>query len=152
MGVTITGGDVVITSDNGNLQVNTQTTFNGAVAQPLGLQTTVLPTGASTVSSPGFYYISGSTSTTASIPAAGSSPGARMIFTEAAGSNFCLTGSSWASGKAIFVLPSFASGTAAKHGTRLNSGNGASVALESDGFYWLVLGGTGSLTLAGGVL
>lgn len=115
-------------------------------------------TSSRTIAAPGFYYVaasgtSGQGAFTGSVPQASSFPGSMLFITDTYGVfNWLLTGSSYATGKAVF---SHKSGSlpgalaAAYGGTSVNLSPFASIAMFSDGYRWCIMGGSGSMSLAG---
>jgi hypothetical protein len=111
-----------------------------------------------TISGPGFYYVaasgsSGQGSFTGSVPSARDYPGSMLFVTDTYGVyNWLLTGSSYASGKAVFSHKSgsLQGGIAGNYGgTSMSMTPSGSVGMYSDGYRWCIMGGSGSMTLAG---
>lgn len=120
--------------------------------------TTLDGTASRTITAPGFYYVaasgtSGQGAFTGSLPAASSFPGASMMLTDTYGVfNWLLTGSSYAAGKAVFTHKSGSLPGAlasAYGGTSINMSPFGSIIMYSDGYRWCIVGGTGSMGLAG---
>lgn len=118
-----------------------------------------------TVSQPGFYFVSGSTTTTGTLPAPGTFPGANMMFREVNnGFSFMLTGSARTAAAALFCRNGAGLGSVSgstQGGGTISSGFGASLAagdkltvprggsvnLWSDGALWVVQASSGSLQI-----
>jgi hypothetical protein len=86
------------------------------------------------------------------MPNAADYPGSSLFITETGGTAFMLTGSSFAAGKAVFTHKSgsLPGGLAAAYGgTQMSVSASGSVGMFSDGFRWCIMGGSGSMTLAG---
>ena len=114
--------------------------------------------GVVTITRPGFYYVpatgsSGQGSFTGSVPAPSSCPGAMLSLTDTFGVfNWLLTGSAYQYGKALFVrssgsFPGIA--VSALAGGTVSIQPSGSIMMMSDGFRWVVLGGSGSFSFAG---
>lgn len=118
-----------------------------------------------TVSQPGFYFVSGSTTTTGTLPAPGAFPGANVMFREVNnGFSFMLTGSARTAAAALFCRNGAGLGSVSgstQGGGAISSGFGASLAagdkltvprggsvnLWSDGALWVIQASSGSLQI-----
>lgn len=148
------GSRGLVDDGSANLRVDGSTTVSAVVMTP----TTLSASGQVTIGAPGFYYVSASGSAgeglfTGSLPAASAYPGSQIFVTDLLGAfNWMLTGSSYAAGKAVFVhksgsLPGALA--AAYGGTSVSLSPFASIGLFSDGRRWCIMGGSGSMSLAG---
>lgn len=120
---------------------------------------TLTSSGSVTISDPGFYYVAATGSSgegyfTGSVPNPNTCPGTMLMITDTFGVfNWLLTGSSYRTGKALFVKmsgsnPGVAGGTG-YGGDRVNLSPSGSIQMLSDGFRWCIIGGSGSAALAG---
>jgi hypothetical protein len=111
--------------------------------------------GSVTLSAPGYYTVAASGSGgagyfTGSVPSAKTWPGSTLVVTDTAGIyDWQLTGSSFSTLGGVFVMPVWASGTMQRVGTKLSMPASGSVAMISDGYRWLLMANTGSITLSG---
>lgn len=123
---------------------------------------TLAGSGTVTIPGPGFYYVpvsgaSGMGYFTGSMPAPGTFPGAVIAITDdttGGAFNWLLSGSTASprAGRAFFSKMSGsmpgALPTAYGGGTVAMASSG-SIIMMSDGFHWCIIGGSGSMTLAG---
>ena len=118
-----------------------------------------------TVSQPGFYWVSGSTTTTGTLPAPGAFPGASVMLREVNNAfSFMLTGSARTAAAAVFCRNGVGVGSisgSTQGGGTISSGFGASLAagdkltvprggsvhLWSDGALWVPQASSGSLQI-----
>lgn len=120
-------------------------------------------TTAFSVTHPGFYWVSGTTTTTTgTLPVASDHPGATFAFnTVATGkANFTLTGSSRSTG-ASTVFCRNGAGAGAVSGSVVGGGSASgdaltvpasgSVVLVSDGLYWIPTASSGTLNIGTGI-
>ncbi len=119
---------------------------------------TLAGAGAVTIANPGFYYVPASGTAgeglfTGSVPAPSSCPGSMLTMVDTLGSfSWLLSGSAYLNGKALFIM---ASGSlpgglpAAYGGGKVTMSPLGSIIMMSDGYHWCILGGSGSMTLAG---
>ena len=149
--------------DNGTsgLQVSGDSSVAGnfSAGQIQHVASTLAGSGSITISTPGFYYVpatgsSGAGQFTGTVPSPGLYPGAMLMLTDTYGAfNWLLTGSAYRNGKALFVKtsgsnPGVAGGTGYGGGT-VNMSPSGSIMMMSDGFRWCIIGGSGSMALAG---
>jgi hypothetical protein len=102
-----------------------------------------------TASIPGFYFLHNQS--TCSLAKASLHPGAEYSLSVSWGANThrcVLTSSAVATNGPIFVANTGSFGTALSRGTVLTLPVDGSIFLKSDGYYWIVLGGSGSFTIA----
>lgn len=106
------------------------------------------------VAQPGFYYVSGSTQCTGTIPSAGAFPGGHLYFTLTNAQPMQLTGSAVLSTTVFAVNALAATGSAGQlvlltqRGNKLTLDSNGSVALQSDGFRWIPYACSGSLSMS----
>lgn len=152
------GSQGLVDDGSPNLSIDGTLTANGPRNYVGPLASNVLAgSGSVGVPTPGFYFVpasgaSGQGFFTGSVPLATSYPGSTLIFTDTLGAfNWLLTGSSYATGRAVFSkLSGSQPGSPAQiAGTSLSLPPSGSVVLVSDGFRWLVMAGSGSVTVAG---
>ena len=136
-----------------NLVVEGSTTLSNP---PKVSSTTVAGSGNVSISTVGLIFTPASGSGTGglftgSVPAASAWPGSTLVVTDTLGNYpWCLTGSAFSAAKAVFVFPFGLSGSNGKtQGTNLAVTAGGSVAMVSDGYYWLLMANTGSLNATG---
>jgi len=116
--------------------------------------------GTFTVSQPGFYWVSGSTTTTGTLPAPGSFPGGEFMFKECNnGFSFMITGSARTESAAIFTrngagigsvsgsVVSSGFGASLARGDKVTVPRGGSVRLWSDGSIYVIQASSGSLQI-----
>jgi hypothetical protein len=146
---------LVQTQNSSGFVVSGSTTFQGGVTIESMAANTVV-SGTATISAPGYYQVTASATGVITVPAASAFPGGTLVIAEigtVAAQAAILTGSSYLADRAVFSLPLHASASSGVvHGTRLTTTAGGSVILMSDSRRWLVLGSSGSVTLAGAVI
>lgn len=139
-------------SIDGNLAVAGSRNYAGALASNV-----LAGSGTIAVNSPGFYYVpasgaSGQGFFTGSVPNANSYPGSVLTFVDTFGVfNWLLSGSAYINGRAVFSkLSGSQPGSPSQlAGSTLSLPPSGSVVLVSDGFRWLIMAGSGSITVAG---
>ena len=129
--------------------LDVESNSNNVGFSPFALPTTAVGT-AFTVTTPGYYQVSGSTFATGTIPAADSMPGANLLFLMTNGNTLFLTGSRRSANNVdgVFVASGLTSSSFNRNsGDGLRVGASGSVMLCSDGRYWIPVVSSGSLTL-----
>lgn len=142
-------------SSGEGLKVNTP--LQGVSPGKIGSSDNSSPlSGAFTITSPGHYWVSGSTTTTGTMPSPLEMPGAMVLLCNTvAGGAFMLTGSTPAGVTNPFVangagggsVPTTVNGTV-DAGTKLTVPAGGSIGLQSSGLHWIPMIASGSFTLA----
>lgn len=151
---------VLSTNNTSGLQVDADSSNTGFTPYRIdGATSTAAPLSAAfTVTSPGFYWVSGSLTCTGTIPTASDHPGALLSFGAQiliGNAQFMLTGTARSSGTtAVFVKNGAGIGSVATvigggvaAGDKLTVPNSGSVALLSDGRYWVPIASSGSLQI-----
>lgn len=117
---------------------------------PFALKTTTVGT-AFTVTVPGFYYVSGSTQCTGTLPRAHTVPGAEIVLMLLNGEPMMLTGTVSAN-NAPYVFSTTgmisASIVGVECGNKLVVASSGSVGVRSDGRHWIPTMSSGTLTIA----
>ena len=142
--VTINDSQGLVQSAGSGLQINSSVSLSSLPTTSVSAQTS-----AGTLSAPGVYTLSGSVALTWVMPLASSVAGGTFVFRSASAHAHVLTGSQEASGKKVFA--GMAGATPAGEGSALalESVEGSSVALLSDGNKFLVMAASGSCALSG---
>jgi hypothetical protein len=115
--------------------------------------------GAFTLDGPGFYWVSGSTTTTGTLPAPATHPGAFIMLREVSGSSFMLTGSARSAAAGVFCRNGTGIGSVSGSvgtiagggltvGDKLTVPGVGSVCLWADGAFWVPQASSGSLQIA----
>lgn len=149
-------------------QVSAHSNNSGFAPYKVESSGSVVLGGSFTVSAPGFYWISGSATTTGTLPAPASHPGGMFMFREVSGSTaaaaFLLTGSARSAAAGVFCANGAGAGSVSGStfgGTTIASGFGASlrvgdkltvpgigsVCLWSDGAFYVPMAASGSLQI-----
>lgn len=144
----------LVDDGSANLTVAGTTTVVGLQLTPNTLAGSGSPV---VISGPAFYYVaatgsSGQGSFTGSVPVPGSYPGSLLAITDTLGVfNWLLTGSAYQNGRALFVKMSGSNpgGTPSTGGGTVTMSPSGSIMMLSDGFRWCIIGGSGSMVLAG---
>jgi len=111
--------------------------------------TTITSAANNTGSLPGLYVVTAGAVATVELPRASTYPGGMFIFRNGDANANILTGSGEAAGTKVFVLGNTAAGSVKNGGSLTLQGvAGASVALVSDGVNYIVMPGSGSVTIA----
>lgn len=103
-----------------------------------------------TIPMPGFYFVSGSTSCTGTMPSAAQFPGSQ-VFVTLANNNACQLSGSALGGSTVFTWSGAAatgSVVGAQRGNLLTLDSAGSVGLQSDGMRWIPFVSSGSLRIA----
>lgn len=123
-------------------------------------QSTAAPAnGAFTVSSPGFYWVSGSTTTTGTLPSPSANAGSHFMFTNiVTGGGFRLTGSRASAGVPVFSANGIVSSSGQSGGNApalstlandaLTVATSGSVCLYCDGLRYIPFASSGSLVIS----
>ena len=142
---------VVISNSKGLIQESgSGVEINSSVTMSTLPKTSVSAlTAETTVVDPGVYTVSGSGVLTMTMPLAADVPGGLFVFRSASAHAHALTGSQESNG--VLVFAGMAGATPANQGSKiaLDSKEGSSVALISDGKSFLVTAASGSCTISG---
>lgn len=146
------GNSQGVNSINGTSGLQVDADANNAGFTPYridGAASTSAPLSAAfTVVSPGFFWVSGSLTTTGTLPLASDHPGGLIVLnTVTTGrASFMLTGTAVPPAQHVFSPNGIGSGGA--NGTKLTVPNSGSVGLLSSGIHWVPVMASGSLTIA----
>lgn len=156
----------LIDDGSSNLGVDGNVSVGGTLQAPQHLYTAQTLAGSGSavaISNPGFYFVPATGSIpgligagvfTGTVPSPGLFPGATLALVDTLGAfNWLLSGTAYMNGKALFVKtsgsnPGVAGGTGYGGGQVTMSPSG-SIIMMSDGFRWCIIGGSGSMALAG---
>ena len=147
----IKNGAISVDNDSDNIGFGPFGLVSGSTAPATyGLATNTSPTYA--LSGPGFYFISGSTQSTGTVPNPAMFPGAQLHVTMLNANGSMLSGSATAkttvfSWSGMAHTGSVSGSNPTQFGNTLNVFPGGSVSLQSNGFYWQPYVSSGSLIM-----
>lgn len=142
--VTINDSQGLVQSAGSGLQINSSVSLSSLPTTSISAQTS-----AGTLGAPGVYTLSGSSALTWVMPLASSVPGGTFVLRSASAQAHILTGSQESSGKKVFAGMSGATPANEGSALTLDSVEGSSVALVSDGNKFLVMAASGSCVISG---